>query len=355
MHRIQRLQALGQDTWLDFIDRKLLLSGDLERLLELGVRGVTSNPTIFQKAIAQSSDYDAFIAAAPPSESNTSILERLMVRDLTLACDLLRGASGFASIEVSPDVANDTGASVEQAVRLWNAVNRPNLMVKIPGTPAGLLAIESAIAHGINVNITLLFSVPRYRQVIEAFLCGLERRVMAKQPIDHIHSVASFFVSRVDTKVDKLLPPKHPLRGRIAIDNAKLAYEDYELIVKTDRWKELASRGAHAQRLLWASTSPKDPAYTDLHYANALIGPDTVDTMTRDTLEAFLDHGDPASRITEDRERARQEMDELGKLGIDFGMVAEELEDEGVASFAKSFQDALKQVDAKRRATHSAA
>jgi transaldolase len=365
MHRIRRLEELGQSVWLDFISRKLLMSGELERLVEQeGLRGVTSNPTIFQKAIAGSSDYDELIRSAPPSESDQRLLERLMVRDLTLACDTLRpvyettaGADGFASIEVSPTVAEDPAASVEQASRLWNEVQRPNLMVKIPGTRAGLRAIKSCLAHGININITLLFSEPRYREVIEAYLKALEARVALNAPVDRVASVASFFVSRVDTKVDKALDalpePRRAegraLRGQIAIANAKIAYEEFERIYATDRWKPLAARGARPQRLLWASTSPKDPAYPDLYYVEALIGPQTVDTMTPECFRAYLDHGQPEIRLTRDRDRAHELMDRLASLGIDFGCVADELEDEGVAAFADSYNKALKSIGEKRR------
>jgi transaldolase len=365
MTRIQRLAELGQSAWLDFIERKLLASGDLDRMIASdGLRGVTSNPTIFQKAIASSSDYDALIRTAPPSDSDASVLERLMVRDLTAACDKLRpvyessdGTDGFASIEVAPEVAGDAAATVEQALRLWSAVDRPNLMVKIPGTRAGLRAIESCLAHGININITLLFSVSRYREVIECHLRALERRVALGKSIDRIASVASFFVSRVDTKIDKaldMLPnalqgSAGALRGQIAIANAKIAYEEFEHIAATSRWQGLAAKGARPQRLLWASTSPKDPAYPDLYYVEALIGPHTVDTMTLDCFRAYLDHGEPEVRITRNRELAHKQIAALATLAIDFDRVLEQLEEEGIHLFAESYAKALSTIAEKRR------
>jgi transaldolase len=366
MNRIQRLAELcHQSAWLDFLDRRLLTSGDFRRLIENGIRGVTSNPTIFQKAIAGGTDYDALIRAARPSESDASVLERVMLRDLTLACDELRsayersdGRDGFASIEVDPTIADDAAAQIEQAKRLWEAVDRPNLMVKIPATRAGLPAIESCLAHGININVTLLFSVSRYREVIEAHLRALERRVQANKPLDGVASVASFFVSRVDTKVDKLLDAMpaalreqaSSLRGQIAIANAKVAYEAYEHVIEGDRWKALAARGARPQRLLWGSSSPKDPRYADTYYIEALIGPDTVDTMTLESVRAYLDHGEPEVRITKDRDRCHTQLRQLEELGVKLDQVTDQLETEGVASFTESFHRSLKAIAEKRGA-----
>lgn len=282
----------------------------------------------------------------------------------SIACDALQpvyeathGADGFASIEVDPTIASDTGAQVEQAVRLWNAVGRPNLMVKIPGTRAGLPAIESCLFHGINVNVTLLFSVTRYREVADAWMRALEHRAAAGQPLDRIASVASFFVSRIDTKIDAELDAMvdarraaaSALRGCIAIANAKVAYESFEHLLARDRWKTLAAKGARPQRLLWASTSTKDPRYPDTYYAEALVGPDTVDTMTPATFRAYLDHGRPEPRIARDRSRVREQCGALGALGIDLGRVTDELEDEGVASFAESFRASTKAIADKRR------
>jgi transaldolase len=371
MNPIHRLRGLGQSAWLDFIDRALLTSGELERLIEQdGLRGLTSNPTIFQKSIAASADYDELIQGAPPSDADAVVLERLMVRDLTLACDQLRpiydgsdGADGFASIEVAPSLARDTEGSIERARRLWNEVSRPNLMVKIPGTLEGLPAIERCLAEGININITLLFSVPRYLEVVEAYLSALEARVARDRPIDRIASVASFFVSRIDTKVDKALDALHgagwergrALRGRIAIANAQHAYEHFERILADERWERLASRGARPQRLLWGSTSPKDPAYPDLYYIDALAGAQTVDTMTPACFHAYLDHGSPAPRLVEGQDRAHRELDGLSALGIDLEEVAQDLEEEGVAAFAASFDEALASIAVKRLQIRAAA
>lgn len=370
MNPIHRLWELGQSAWLDFIDRALLTSGELTRMIERdGLRGLTSNPTIFQKSIAASADYDDFIRAASSAESDVDVLGRLMVRDLTLACDALRpvyesseGADGFASIEVAPSLARDTAGSIEQARRLWKQVARPNLMVKIPGTREGLPAIERCLAEGININITLLFSVPRHLEVVDAYLRALEARVARNEPIDRIASVASFFVSRVDTKVDKALDALsgskkecgRPLRGRIAIANAKRAYDQFEHILVGERWQRLADRGARPQRLLWGSTSSKDPAYPELYYVEALIGAHTVDTMTPECFRAFLDHGSPERRLADGREVAEQQIAGLATLGLDLEEAARELEEEGVAAFAASFDRAIDSIATKRRKLQAA-
>jgi len=365
MNAIRQLGTFGQSVWLDHLDRKLISSGELARMInEDGIRGVTSNPTIFEKAIASGShEYADFLQKAPVDEDNRSVLERLMVRDLTDACDALRvvynatdGMDGFASIEVSPSVANDTAKSVEEATRLWKAVNRPNLMVKIPGTRAGLLAVESCLAHGININVTLLFSVARYREIVEAFLSALETRVKNGEPIDRIASVASFFVSRVDTAADKLIDKQEDktLRGRIAIANAKLAYEEYERIFANEetatRWNALKLRGAKPQRLLWASTAPKDKSYDDLVYIDALIGQDTVDTMPLESIETYMTRGQPAAgRITSARERAHDDLKKLAAQGISLDEVTNQLEEEGVSKFAESYEKALEQIKKARK------
>jgi len=368
---IQRLYELGQSAWLDFISHELLTSGAFRQLIQRdGLRGVTSNPTIFQKAIAGSTDYDALIDTAPASETDPAIFERIMVRDLQLACDELlpvyehtAGADGFASIEVSPMLAHETEGSVEQAQRLWTAVGRPNLMVKIPATREGLPAIEQCLVEGININVTLLFGVPRYLEVAKAYLRALETRVAQKRPVDRIASVASFFVSRVDTKVDKIFDLLAPaaatergktLRGKIAIANAKIAYAEFERMASSERWQQLAAQGARPQRLLWGSTSSKDPAYPDTYYVEALAGPRTVDTMPMDTFRAYLDHGAPEIRITRDRELAFEQIAELANLGIDFDSVVQTLEDEGVMSFVESYDQAIRSIAGKRRKLRSA-
>ncbi len=306
-----RLGQLGQSPWLDFITRDLLTSGRLAALIrDDGLRGMTSNPTIFEKAITGSEDYDDDIARMlGAGRSPSEIFEALAVDDVRRACDLFRGRydelnghDGLVSIEVNPEFANDTAATEAEALRLWQAVDRPNLMVKIPGTEAGLPAITAGMAHGINVNVTLLFSVDRYTQVIHAFLLGLEQRVVAGKPIDRLASVASFFVSRVDGKVDPLLDrgeADDPLRGTIAIANAAAAYEAFQLSLASPRWRALASLGAKPQRPLWASTSTKDPRYPDTHYVEPLIAEHTVNTMPPETMDAYRDHGHPEVRIGE--------------------------------------------------------
>jgi transaldolase len=365
MNTIEGLRACGQSVWLDFLDRKLLDSGDLDTLVKTaGLHGLTSNPTIFQKAIAASNAYDDLVGSAARDEPDSSVLERLMVRDIRAACDRLRpvydrsgGADGVASLEGSPAAAFDTEQSMVEARRLWDAVERPNVMVKIPGTKEGLVAIERCLASGININITLLFSVRRYLEVALAYLSALETRTAEGKPIDRVASVASFFVSRVDTKVDKALDALEPnsgtraraLRGHIAIANSKLAYAEYESIVRSERWKALAAQRSRPQRLLWASTSPKDPAYPDTYYAEALVGPDTVDTMTLECLRAYLDHGHPEVRLDKAVTLARQEVSSLAAFGIDLASIELDLEKEGVASFADSYQRALETIRDRRR------
>jgi transaldolase len=365
MSTIEGLHQCGQSVWLDFLDRRLIDSGDLDTMVAAGgLRGLTSNPTIFQKAIAASNAYDDLVGSAAREEPDRAVLERLMVRDIRAACDRLlpvyeqsAGADGFASIEVSPLAAYDTQRSIAEAHRLWDAVSRPNVMVKIPGTREGLPAIERCLASGININITLLFSVERYLDVAAAFMNALESRLAAGKTVDRAASVASFFVSRVDAKVDKALDALDPsraqrarsLRGRIAVANAKLAYAEYERMSRGDRWKALVSAGAHPQRLLWASTSPKDPSYPDTYYADALIAPDTVDTMTLDCLRGYLDHGHPEVRLTKGVPLARQELSSLNAFGIDLPAIEQTLEEEGVAAFADSYHRALEAIGERRR------
>jgi transaldolase len=356
MNAIHRLRELGQSVWLDFVNHELVESGELRRMIEHdGISGLTSNPTIFEKSIARSKDYDDLIEGAAPDETVARIFERICVRDIQLACDAFRatyeataGADGFASIEVSPLAAHDTEESITQTRRLWTSVARPNVMVKIPGTREGLRAIEQCLAAGINVNITLLFSVERYEEVANAYLHALEHRRSAGMPIDRVASVASFFVSRVDVKIDPKVPPE--LRGRAAIANAKIAFEAHDRIFSGPRWQSLAALGARPQRVLWASTSPKDPAYPDVFYAEALAGPDSVDTMTKETVRAYLDHGRPELRLTKNVADAHTLLAQLGMRGVDFAKALAELEDEGVQAFAKSYAEALATIAKKRNA-----
>ena len=353
-----RLGELGQSVWYDYITRDLLSSGELDRLIrEDGLRGMTSNPTIFEKAIAASQLYDDDIRRlSEQGRSAGEIFEALAVADVRAACDAFAGLyqrtggqDGFVSLEVSPRLAHDPDATLHEADRLWQAVGRPNAMIKVPGTQAGLSAITGAIASGINVNVTLLFSVQRYAEVIEAFLEGLERRLDRRLGLETIGSVASFFVSRVDGKVDPLLNRKADgsLRGKIAIANAGMAYQLFRQSRTTERWARLSAAGARVQRPLWASTSTKDPDYPDVYYVEALIAADTVNTVPPETLEAYREHGKPAVRIDEAIAAAPAQLAALEAAGIDLQAVTRELEDEGVAKFAASHASVLTGIEAK--------
>lgn len=354
-----RLGELGQSPWFDNITHDLITSGRLARLIrDDGLLGMTSNPSIFEKAVANTDVYDDLVRrSADAGKDGAAIFEAIAVSDVQLACDVFRptwektrGVDGNVSIEVSPGVGNDTQGSIEEAERLWKSVGRPNVMVKIPGTKEGIPAIEHCLAEGININITLLFSIERYAEVIEAFLKALETRVAKGQPIDRLHSVASFFVSRVDTKVDpqldKLGDPKH-VRGKIAIANAAMAYRLFESTLASERWKKLAAKGARPQRPLWASTSTKDPKYPDIYYVEALIAPLTVNTMPPETFEAYRDHGKPEVRIHQAIEAAPAQLAALEASGISLQQVTHELEVEGVEKFGVAYGSLLKGVEAK--------
>jgi transaldolase/transaldolase/glucose-6-phosphate isomerase len=354
-----RLGELGQSPWYDYITRDLVTTGELARLIaEDGLRGMTSNPTIFEKAIAGSRLYDEDIRAeADAGRSPQQIFEQLAVADVRAACDAFAalyratgGADGLVSLEVSPTLANDTAATIQEAERLWRAVDRPNAMIKIPGTAEGLPAITHSIAAGININVTLLFSVERYGEVIEAFLAGLEQRLEAGRPLAGIASVASFFVSRVDGKVDPLLDrlgDPDRLRGRIAIANACAAYRLFEWSLGTPRWDRLAKAGARPQRPLWASTSTKDPRYADVHYVEALVAPRTVNTLPPETFAAYRDHGRPAVRIGEGMLEAPALLQALAARDIDLAAITRELEADGVAKFAASYASLLAGIETK--------
>src|SRR5690606_17097218 len=319
---------------------------------------MTSNPTIFEKAVSGSQLYDEDLRhLSEEGKSPAEIFDAFAVEDIQAACDLFRplhdsegNGDGTVSIEVAPALANDTDATLHEAERLWKLVDRPNVMVKIPGTAAGLPAIERATAAGVSVNITLLFAVERYREVIEAFLRGLEQRVARGEPIDGINSVASFFVSRVDTKIAPLLDAMgdpHGIRGRIAIANACRAYALFEETMATQRWRTLAALGARLQRPLWASTSTKDPKYPDIYYVEALVAPYTVNTLPPDTFAAYKDHGKPEIRIHENMERAESDLARLEQSGIDLAQMTHELEVEGVEKFTASYDKLLAGIDAK--------
>jgi len=361
---LKRLSELGQSVWYDYIRRDLMVSGELARLIrEDGLAGMTSNPTIFQKAIAETELYDEDVRrAGDEGKEPFAIFEKLAVDDVCRAADLFRpvfdaagGADGFVSIEVGPRLANDTEGSIREARRLWAACDRPNVMVKIPGTAAGVPAIRQCLAEGININITLLFSVSRHREVMEAYLSALEERAAAGQPIDVLRSVASFFVSRVDTNVDKKLDrigsdAARALRGKAAIANARLAYQAFREVFGSARFAPLRAKGASLQRPLWASTSTKDPAYPDLYYVEPLVAPDTVDTMPPETFAAYRDHGDPKVRISDDREGARDVFRRLSELGIEEAQVSRELEEEGVRKFSDSYDSLVKTLAEKEKA-----
>jgi len=355
---ITKLTQLGQSIWYDNIQRKLLENGELKAMIERGdIRGVTSNPSIFNAAIAKSNDYDSVLTPlAWAGWDAEKIFWQLASEDIKAACDAFmplyeesNGGDGYVSIEVSPYIANDTDATVAQAEQLWVRVSRPNLMVKIPATKAGIPAIRKAIAAGVNVNVTLIFSLTRYAEVMDAYLSGLEDRLDAKHPIDHVASVASFFVSRVDSKVDPKLPEGSPLRGKAAIANAKLAYELYHQTFVGGRWERLKYRSARVQRPLWASTSTKNPAYSDTLYVDELIGPETVNTVPPATLDAFKDHGKATMTLVRGLAEAEDAIKQLEASGISMDVVTQELEDEGVQAFEDAFTQLLAAIDERRK------
>lgn len=348
MNRLQQLQQLGQSIWLDFISRDALRSGELAARIESGVLGMTSNPAIFEKSMGSGNAYDADIAKlAKLDRSTLEIYETLALEDIAAASALLRpiydqtdALDGYVSIEVSPRLARDTAGTVAEAKRLWKALNRPNIMIKIPGAPEGVPAIREAIAGGININVTLLFSIDAYEASALAYIEGLEQRAARGEDVSKVASVASFFVSRVDTLVDKLLkgkPEESALRGKAAIANAKLAYERFEQLFSGPRWDALAAKGARPQRPLWASTSAKDPSFPDTIYMDALIGAHTVNTAPPQTIDAFADHGVVAVTVTEGLDEARATLAQLDALGIRMDAVTDELLRDGVRLFAEAF------------------
>ncbi len=362
------LQELGQSVWLDYISRHALDSGEVQSLIEHdGLRGMTANPTIFDQAISSGHDYDASLERlVREGKQPIGIYEGLAVEDIRHACDLFRPvyestdrADGFVSLEVAPGLAYDTGGSIDEARRLWGMVERPNLMIKIPGTAAGVPAVEQLLAEGLNINITLLFSLQNYERVAWAYITALERRVQQGLPIDHSASVASFFVSRVDTLADQWIEQRleatgreklEGLRGKLAIANARLAYQRFKEIFADDRFKPLEAKGARVQRPLWASTSVKNPSYPDLMYVESLIGPNTVDTMPRETLEAFRDHGRARLSVEDDVDGARATIHALREVGIDYDALTAQLEDEGVQKFAQSLDSLVDSIATKRQA-----
>ncbi len=365
MTRLHELYSeQGQSPWIDNLDRPGILGGGLARLVAEGIRGVTSNPTIFEKAMTGSDAYDEQFARLVGRGSVESAFWDMAVEDVTHACGVLRpvhdqsgGTDGFVSLEVSPALASDTAGTVEAARGLHTRISLPNLMVKVPATEAGVPAVRTMIAEGRNINVTLIFSLPRYEEVIEAYLGGLEAFAASGGDLAGVHSVASFFVSRVDTEVDRRLgrlgDRAGKLSGKAAVAQARLAYEIFQRRFSGPRWEALSSRGAHVQRPLWASTSTKNPAYPDLLYVDSLIGPDTVNTMPDATVAAFLDHGTPARTVDTDADGARAHLDRLAETGVDMADVSRVLEDEGVASFSKSFDQLLQALTDKANALRS--
>lgn len=367
--RLHALHNAGQSLWLDYIDRVMLANGDLTgRIAEDALTGMTSNPTIFEKALAEGAAYDEQLATVDTAASDREAFFTLAATDVRNACDAFRGVyertaavDGYVSLEVSPDLARDAAGTVAEARRLWAIVDRPNLMIKVPGTVEGAEAIRQLIADGINVNVTLLFAVEAHARVIEAYLAGLEQRAAAGLPIDRIASVASFFVSRVDSAIDKQLGQMAAadasragtllaLQGKAAIANAKLAYRLFSASFSGSRWDALAARGARVQRPLWASTSTKNPAYRDVIYVEELIGPDTVNTLPPATLEAFRDHGEVRQSVTEGVAEAERTLAALEANGVALQQVTDTLLAEGLASFEQSFVTLLAGLARKRAA-----
>jgi transaldolase len=360
---LKKLAAYGQSCWLDDLSRRMMTEGELSRFVAAGVRGVTANPATMARSITSGTDYDADIRqAAAAGRSTSEIYDALLTSDVRRACDILRpvyeesrGEDGFVSLEVSPRLADDTGGSIAEAKRFWAAVDRPNLFIKIPGTEAGVPAIEELLFDGININITLLFSVDRYEAVAGAYVNALERRIAANRPVAGISSVASFFLSRIDVLADKLLESKadahvRDLCGKIAVANAKLAYQSMKQILKAQRWETLRSHGVRAQRLLWASTSTKNPDYPDLMYVEPLIGPMTISTMPEQTIAGVLDHGNiVAGTIEQGIEEAREVMKRLDRLDIRFADVAARLERVGVQQFAEAFDKSINAIKKNAR------
>jgi transaldolase / glucose-6-phosphate isomerase len=363
MNPVKALQQYGQSVWLDYIQRHLITSGELQRLIEEdGLRGMTSNPAIFEKAITGGTDYTAALKALTDRNLDAmGLYEQLAIRDIQDAADILRSVyeqtqrrDGYVSLEVSPHLAYDTQGTIREARRLWQTVGRPNVMIKVPGTPAGLPAFEQLISEGLNINVTLLFSQEVYEHVAQAYLAGLERLAAQGGDVGRIASVASFFISRIDTAVDAQATARlkaatsaqgrtllRSVLGKVAIANGKLTYQRYQAIFQGTRWQALAAKGARTQRVLWASTSTKNPHYRDVMYVEELIGPDTVNTMPPATLEAFRDHGRVRASLEEDIESARDTMEILEQVGISMKEVTDKLLDEGVRLFAEPFDKLL--------------
>jgi transaldolase/transaldolase/glucose-6-phosphate isomerase len=362
-NKVRNIQDLGQSIWLDFFDREIMDSGKLKKLIEDdGVNGVTSNPSIFEKAINSSSDYNEDIATLSQQKNSVEeVFLGLEVKDIKRAADFFKpvyertnGMDGFVSLEVSPHLARDTEGTIKQARELRKAVSRKNVMIKIPSTSEGLPAIRKCISEGININITLLFGLPRYEQVTDAYISGLEDRIKANQPIDQIASVASFFLSRIDVLIDPLLEKKGlgKMKGEVAIASAKKAYGIYKNVFTSERFKKLEAKGAKRQRVLWASTSSKDPSFSDVKYVEALIGVETINTIPIETLDAFNDHGKAESHLEEGLDRATQVLAKLKESGIDIDAITQKLEDEGVEKFNKAYDKLLEAIEKQKHVAY---
>lgn len=359
MSKLDQLAELGQSIWLDYIRRSLMESGGLQDRIDAGVRGVTSNPSIFEKAIAGSDDYDPQLEELAKAGKNLrEIYESLVITDIQQACDLFRpvydrsdGLDGYVSLEASPSLAEDTEGTIEEVAHFHEAVDRPNLMIKIPATKAGYPAVEEMLSRGVNINITLMFSLEQYEQVAAAYLNGLERFQQAGGDPAELASVASFFVSRVDSKVDPLLDERgqESLRGAIGIANAKLAYRRFTEVFSGPRWAKLAAAGARVQRVLWGSTSTKDPRYPDTLYVDNLIGPHTVNTVPPKTLDAYLDHGTLAPTLQRNVDLAEGQLEELQSIGIEFDVVTDELLAEGLTKFSDAFDALMASIESKAK------
>ena len=355
MNPLKEIQKQGQSIWLDLLNREIMDSGKLQSLIgDDGLRGLTSNPSIFEKAISESSDYDEDIEKLTKQEdANDAIFFSMAIKDIQRAADIFKpvynktdGKDGFVSLEVSPYLAYDTDGTIKQARELWKRVDRKNVMIKIPGTKQGLIAIRECLREGININVTLLFGLSRYREITEAFMGGLEDRFNEGNSIKEVASVASFFLSRIDVMVDPLLKEKDAdnLVGEIAIASAKKAYQIYLEMISSDRFKKLEEKGAQRQRVLWASTSTKDPSFSDVKYVEALIGKETINTLPMETIDAFRDHGKASESLITEIDEANKVMADLKEMGIDIDEIAQKLEDEGVEKFNKAYDKLLKSI-----------
>lgn len=360
MNPLNKIRNLNQSIWLDLLDREIMNSGKLQSLIDNDdLHGLTSNPSIFEKAISGSSDYDDDIIQISKKESdNSAIFFDLAIADIQRAADLFKpvfdktnGEDGFVSLEVSPYLARDTDGTIQQARELWKRVDRKNVMIKIPGTKEGLVAIRECLREGININVTLLFGLPRYREITEAFMGGLEDRLKEGNSIKEIASVASFFLSRIDVMIDPMLEEKDAknLKGKIAIASAKQAYQIYLEMISSDRFKKLEENGAQKQRVLYASTGTKDPSFSDVLYVESIIGKDTINTLPMETIDAFRDHGKAAETLTTNLDEANKAMDELKQKGIDIDKITQKLEDEGIEKFNIAYEKLIKSIDDQKR------